>query len=84
MRGRGFGVGWSRERQPDYQEISSLSPEEQAKVVRFAYALDAERRLSSAELSALASRMVPTNDPAEAALLRTEITRGFYGRQAHT
>ena len=38
-------------------EISSLSPDEQAKVVRFAYALDAERRLSSAELSALASRL---------------------------
>ena len=65
------------------QEISSLPPEEQAKVVRFAYALDAERRLSGPELSALASRMVATDDPAEAARLRTEITRGFYGSQAH-
>ena len=65
------------------QEITSLSPEEQAKVVRFAYSLDAERRLSGPELSALASRMVATDDPAEAARLRAEITRGFYGSQAH-
>ena len=65
------------------REISSLPPEEQAKVVRFAYTLDAERRLSGPELSALASRMVATDDPAEAARLRAEITRGFYGSQAH-
>jgi hypothetical protein len=65
------------------REIESLSPEEQAKVVRFAYALDAERRLSGSELSALASRMVATDDPAEAERLRAEITKGFYGRQAH-
>ena len=65
------------------EQISSLPPEEQAKVVRFAYSLDAERRLSGPELSALASRMVATDDPAEAARLRAEITRGFYGSQAH-
>lgn len=65
------------------QEISILSPEEQAKVVRFAYTLDAERRLSGPELSALAARMVASADPAEAARLRAEITRGFYGSQAH-
>lgn len=65
------------------QEISSLSPDEQAKVVRFAYSLDAERRLSGPELSALAARMVATTDPAETARLRAEITRGFYGSQAH-
>lgn len=65
------------------QEISALSPDEQAKVVRFAYSLDAERRLSGPELSALAARMVATADPAETARLRAEITRGFYGSQAH-
>lgn len=65
------------------QEISSLPPEEQAKVVRFAYTLDAERRLSGPELSALASRMVATDDPDEVTRLRAEITRGFYGSQAH-
>ena len=65
------------------RENSSLPPEEQAKVVRFAYTLDAERRLSGPELSALASRMVATDDPAEAARLRAEITKGFYGSPAH-
>lgn len=65
------------------REISSLPPEEQAKVVRFAYSLDAGRRLSGAELSALAARMAATDDPAEAARLRTEITRGFHGSQAY-
>ncbi|MBP9913761.1 MAG: hypothetical protein KBF26_10190 [Opitutaceae bacterium] len=65
------------------REISSLPPEEQAKVVRFAYTLDAEHRLSGPELSALASRIVATDDPAEAARLRAEITKGFYGSPAH-
>lgn len=65
------------------RQISSLPPEEQAKVVRFAYSLDAERRLSSPELSALAERMVTATDSAEAALLRAEIMRGFYGGRAH-
>jgi len=61
------------------QEIQSLPPEEQAKVVRFAYRLDAERRLTGEELSALAERMVQSTDPAEAAMLRETIARGFYG-----
>ncbi len=61
------------------REISTLPPEEQAKVVRFAYNLDAERKLSGPELSALAGRMVATTDPAEAARLRSEIARGFHG-----
>jgi len=61
------------------EEIKRLSPEEQAGVIRFAYRLDAERKLSGAELSALAERMTQTSDPAEALLLREEITRGFYG-----
>ena len=65
------------------REISTLPPEEQAKVVRFAYCLDAERRLSGPELSALAARMVGSTDPVEATQLRAEITRGFYGGQMH-
>lgn len=66
------------------QEIGNLPPEEQAKVVRFAYRLDAERQLTGAELSALAKRMVSSTDPAQITLLREEIVRGFYGgkRQA--
>jgi hypothetical protein len=64
-------------------EIEGLPPEEQAKVVRFAYRLDAERRLTGAELSALAERMVASTDPAETAMLRETITRGFYGEKPH-
>jgi hypothetical protein len=65
------------------RELETLSPAEQAKVIRFAYRLDAERQLTGGELSALAERMVQTHDPAEAALLREAITRGFYGGRAH-
>jgi hypothetical protein len=65
------------------REIETLPPEEQAKVVRFAYRLDAQRSLSGPELSALAQRMAETSDPAEAAVLRESITRGFYGATPH-
>ena len=65
------------------EEIESLSPEEQAKVVRFAYQLDAERQLTGAELSALAERMVAATDPVQVTLLREEIVRGFYGGKPH-
>jgi hypothetical protein len=61
------------------QAIEALPPEEQARVVRFAYRLDAQRRLTGSELSALAERMVRATDPAEALILREEIARGFYG-----
>ena len=64
-------------------EIQSLSIEEQAKVVRFAYRLDAERKLTGAELAAIAERMVESTNPAEALLLREEIVRGFYGGKPH-
>ena len=64
------------------KEIEALSPEEQAKVVRFAYQLDAERRLTGPELSSLAERMVASADPAERATLRDAIVRGFYGGTA--
>lgn len=60
-------------------QIAALPPDEQAKVVRYAYRLDAERQLSGVELSALAARMAHSTDPAETALLRNEIARGFYG-----
>ena len=64
-------------------EIEALPPEEQEKVVRFAYRLDAERRLTGAELSALAERMVVSTDPVETTMLRETITRGFYGEKPH-
>jgi len=64
-------------------EIENLSPEEQAKVIQFAYRLDAERQLSGKELAALAERMVNSTDPAESAILRDAIVRGFYGTKSH-
>ena len=64
-------------------EIETLPPDEQAKVVRFAYRLDAERQLTGVELSGLAERMVASTDPAETAMLREAISRGFYGGKPH-
>ncbi len=60
-------------------EIEALPPEEQARVIRFAYRLDAERQLTGPELASLADRLVRSTDPAEALMLREEIARGFYG-----
>jgi len=61
--------------------IKQLPPQEQAEVIRFAYHLDAERKLSGRELTALAERMVATTDPAEQALVRETIAHGFYGNK---
>ena len=65
-------------------EIKSLAPEEQLKVIHFAYRIDAERQLSGKELSSLAERMANSTDPGETAMLREAIVRGFYGgKPAH-
>jgi hypothetical protein len=63
------------------EEIRRLDPKEQLGVIRFAYQLDAERKLSGNELSSLVGRMAETNDPVEAAMIREAIVRGFYGQQ---
>jgi hypothetical protein len=63
------------------EEIKRLDPKEQIGVIRFAYQLDAERRLTGKELSALAERMVNTTDPAEQVRVREEIICGFYGER---
>ena len=60
-------------------ELETLPPDEQAEVIRFAYRLDAGRQLTGPELSSLAEKMVHASDPAEAALVRDAIVRGFYG-----
>jgi hypothetical protein len=60
-------------------ELEALPPAEQAVVIRFAYRLDAGRQLTGPELSSLAEKMVRAPDPAEAALVRDAIARGFYG-----
>jgi hypothetical protein len=65
------------------EEIKRLDPKEQLGVIRFAYQLDAERRLTGKELSGLAERMVKTSDPAEQAMVREEIIRGFYGQRSN-
>ena len=44
--------------------IKRLDPKEQLGVIRFAYQLNAERRLTGKELSGLAERMVKATDPA--------------------
>ncbi len=61
------------------EEIRQLTPSEQAEVIRFAYRLDAERRLSGKELGALAQQMIDASDPIEKLKIREEMTRGFYG-----
>jgi len=65
------------------QEITTLPPEEQVKVVDFARQLDAQRQLTGKELGALAKRMVAATNPSEKATIREQITRGFYGNQPH-
>jgi hypothetical protein len=65
------------------EEIKRLDPKEQLGVIRFAYQLDAERRLTGKELSSLAERMINASDPAEEAKVREEIVRGFYGQRSH-
>lgn len=61
------------------EEIKRLDPKEQLGVIRFAYQLDAERKLTGKELSDLAARMTETDDAVEAARIRETIVRGFYG-----
>ena len=62
-------------------EIAVLPPEEQAEVIRFVCRLEVERRLTGGELTALAERLTEATSPAERAVLREEIVRGFYGRK---
>ncbi|HUD83973.1 MAG TPA: hypothetical protein VMQ67_10745 [Candidatus Saccharimonadales bacterium] len=61
------------------EEIMHLSREEQSRVLEFALELKRKRQLSGEELSALAQRMVDSDDPAEVERLKSEITHGFYG-----
>ena len=61
-------------------EIVSLSPEEQAKVIHFAARLEARQRTTGEPLGVLAQQMVDAPGPFEADVLRDEIIRGFYGR----
>ena len=62
------------------EEIKQLPPEEQSRVIQFAFELARERQLSGAKLSELAERMVEAKDPAQVQELREQIHRGFYGQ----
>src|SRR5256714_13705471 len=64
------------------EQIKRLDPKEQLGVIRFAYQLDAERRLTGKELAKLAERMVKATDPAEEAIIREAMVRGFYSATA--
>jgi hypothetical protein len=61
------------------EEILHLPREEQSRVVEFAFELARKRQLTGGQLTALAQRMVDSNDPAEVERLKAELTRGFYG-----
>ena len=61
------------------EELMHLPREEQSRVLEFAFELARKRQLSGKELSALAQRMVDSEDPGEVESLKSEITRGFYG-----
>ena len=61
------------------KEIKHLPRVEQSRVIQFAFELARKRQLPGKKLSALAQRMVDSNDPAEVEKLNSEITRGFYG-----
>jgi isocitrate/isopropylmalate dehydrogenase len=61
------------------EEIKQLPREEQSRVLEFAFQLARERQLSGKDLTALARRMLDSDDPAEVQRLEAEITRGFYG-----
>lgn len=64
------------------KEIKRLDLQEQLGVIRFAYQLDAQRRLSGKELAELAERMVNATDRTEEAIIREAMVRGFYSATA--
>ncbi len=61
------------------EEIKHLPPAEQSQVIQFALELARTRQLLGKELSALAQRMVDSDDPAEVEKLKSALARGFYG-----
>jgi len=61
------------------EEIEQMPPEEQSRVLDFAFELARKRQLTGEELGVLVKRMVDSKDPAEVKKLRKEIHRGFYG-----
>ncbi len=61
------------------KEIKKLAPGEQVRVIQFAVELARSRRLVGNELSALAQRMVESEDLAEVEKIKSVLARDFYG-----
>lgn len=61
------------------EQIKHLPPGEQSRVIQFAVELARTRHLAGNELSALAQRMVDSDDPAEIEKLKSALANGFYG-----
>lgn len=61
------------------EQIKHLPRAEQVRVIQFTLELARERQVSGKKLSELAQQMTDAADAAEAAKLRDEIHRGFYG-----
>ena len=61
------------------EEIEQMPPEDQSRVIQFAIELARKRQLSGKDLTALAQRMVESDDPEEVEKLKSALTRGFYG-----
>jgi hypothetical protein len=60
------------------EEIKRLDLKEQLGVLRVACHLAAERRITGKELSELAEQMVKATNPAEEAIIREAMIRGFH------
>ena len=60
-------------------EIKSLPPKGREDVLRFTKSLEEEGVLSGSELELLAEKLAGTTDHDEAARLKEELTKGFYG-----
>ena len=60
------------------EEIKRLDLKEQLGVIRFASRLATERRLTGKELSDLAEQLVNATSPAEEAIIREAMIRGFH------
>ena len=61
------------------KELPKLSAKDLAQVFRLVHDLEARQRMSGRQLTGLAEKLSHTTDPKDAARLREEIGRGFYG-----
>lgn len=61
------------------EEIKHLPPNERAEVASFVRAMEEKRQWTPEELGAACERMVAETDPRKVAILKEQITAGFYG-----